>query len=467
MSGPLAWYGVLPGRFEVSQVKQHFEVQLGKMLQSAPRSSRDLRVPYVSVTAVRRGFLASGGIRYMYAGPDEVSKYSVRSGDLLVCEGGAGRGRCAIVPPFEESGPLIAQNHVHRVRARANKTGEPKYLRFVLDTAEATGWFDAISNAATIPALSRQKLAALPIPLPPLSEQRLIARYLDHADLRIAHAIQSKQRLVALLDERRRAAIQSLVTAGTDQVGEVKASGIEWLGAVPAHWEIRPAKFFFREVNERSSRGEEELLSVSHLTGVTPRAAKNVTMFMAASYVGHKLCRQGDIVINTMWAWMGALGVADQTGIVSPAYAVYRPLSGSALFPSYAGLLLRTQPYVDEYTCRSTGIQASRLRLYPDRFLSVPIVCPPPSEQREIVDRAETATRGLTTAIAAALGEVDYLIEYRTRLITDVVTGKRDVRAQAEGQPDVDPAVLATVLSAGTGAEAGQDEESEEIADAV
>ncbi|MGZ9111929.1 MAG: restriction endonuclease subunit S, partial [Rhodoplanes sp.] len=104
-----------------------------------------------------------------------------------------------------------------------------------------------------------------------------------------------------------------------------KDSGLPWLGQIPAHWEEKRAKYFFREIDERSRKGDEELLSVSHLTGVTPRSQKNVTMFRAESYVGHKLCRPGDVVFNTMWAWMGALGVARAAGIVSPSYAVYRP----------------------------------------------------------------------------------------------------------------------------------------------
>jgi type I restriction enzyme S subunit len=88
-----------------------------------------------------------------------------------------------------------------------------------------------------------------------------------------------------------------------------KDSGQDWLGSIPAHWGLLRAKRLFREVDERSKTGKEELLSVSHLTGVTPRRLKNVTMFMAESNVGHKVCRPGDLVINTLWAWMAALGV--------------------------------------------------------------------------------------------------------------------------------------------------------------
>ena len=88
---------------------------------------------------------------------------------------------------------------------------------------------------------------------------------------------------------------------------DYKDSGLDWLGSIPAHWSLLRAKCLFCEVDERSKAGKEELLSVSHLTGVTPRRLKTVTMFMAESNVGHKVCRPGDLVINTLWAWMAAL----------------------------------------------------------------------------------------------------------------------------------------------------------------
>ena len=121
-----------------------------------------------------------------------------------------------------------------------------------------------------------------------------------------------------------------------------------WLPRVPDHWDEHRAKVFFHEVDEHSPSGTEELLSVSHLTGVTPRSQKNVTMFKAESYSGHKVCSPGDIVINTLWAWMAALGAARQTGLVSPAYGVYRPRRPDSFNPAYlpaahAGLCGRVQ----------------------------------------------------------------------------------------------------------------------------
>lgn len=146
-----------------------------------------------------------------------------------------------------------------------------------------------------------------------------------------------------------------------------KDSGVPWLGEVPEHWPERRAKYFYREADERSVMGDEELLSVSHKTGVTPRK-QNVTMFLAESTVGYKICRPGDIAINTMWAFMGALGIARQVGLVSPAYGIYRPKRSDELNPEYLDRLLRIDAYKSEYMCRSTGINSSRLRLYPDEF---------------------------------------------------------------------------------------------------
>ncbi len=100
---------------------------------------------------------------------------------------------------------------------------------------------------------------------------------------------------------------------------EYKDSGVSWLGKIPAHWPEKRAKYYLKEIDERTKTGKEEMLSVSHITGVTPRSQKNVTMFMSESNVGQKFCKPGDLVINTMWAWMSALGVSNDSGIVSPS----------------------------------------------------------------------------------------------------------------------------------------------------
>ena len=214
-----------------------------------------------------------------------------------------------------------------------------------------------------------------------------------------------------------------------------RESGLPWLGDIPEGWFTKRAKNFFCEVDERSQSGQEELLSVSHKTGVTPRSQKNITMFMAESYIGHKLCRAGDIVINTMWAWMAALGVSRQTGIVSPAYGVYRLKSDDPFEPQFLDHLLRTQAYASEYLCRSTGVNASRLRLYPDKFLEIPILCPPRDEQITILRFIDHADRRIRRALRAKRKLVALINEQKQLTIHQAVTRGVDpsVRLKASG----------------------------------
>ncbi|HCM5348440.1 TPA: restriction endonuclease subunit S [Klebsiella pneumoniae] len=197
---------------------------------------------------------------------------------------------------------------------------------------------------------------------------------------------------------------------------------MRWLPAVPEHWNEQRAKTFFREVDERSKTGQEELLSVSHLTGVTPRSQKKVTMFKAASYVGSKLCRPGDIVINTLWAWMAALGASKHEGIVSPAYGVYRPHHADSFNPAYLDYLLRTRAYVAEYIGRSTGIRSSRLRLYPNQFLDIALIQPPRPEQDQIVAYLRAQDAHMARFIKTKRDLIKLLTEQKLRIIDHAVT---------------------------------------------
>jgi type I restriction enzyme S subunit len=212
------------------------------------------------------------------------------------------------------------------------------------------------------------------------------------------------------------------VIAGLKPYVDYKDSGQDWLGSVPTHWSLFRAKRLFREVDERSKTGKEELLSVSHLTGVTPRRLKNVTMFMAESNVGHKLCRPGDLVINTLWAWMAALGVTRDIGIVSPAYGVYRPIEGGGILPAYADLLLRTPLYAAEYQRRSTGVNSSRLRLYPEQFLRIPILIPPLADQAFMVRFLVWVNGRLDRTIRAKRRVIALLTEQKQVIIQRAVT---------------------------------------------
>jgi type I restriction enzyme S subunit len=135
-------------------------------------------------------------------------------------------------------------------------------------------------------------------------------------------------------------------------------------------------------------------------------------MFKAESNIGLKICQPDDIVVNTMWAWMAALGVSAYDGIVSPSYGVYRPLK-NVYNPKYLNLLLRTEKYRTEYIRRSTGIHSSRLRLYPDQFLDIYFILPPRDEQDQIVRYLDWKVSQINKLVNAKRRQVGLLQEQK------------------------------------------------------
>lgn len=195
-----------------------------------------------------------------------------------------------------------------------------------------------------------------------------------------------------------------------------------WASKVPTHWRWTRNKELLVESQAVTVDGSEELLSVSHLTGVTPKSEKNVTMTAAENLDGYRLAKSGDLVINTMWAWMGALGVAKQPGIVSPAYGVYSARTEAPFNPAFYDYLYRSTPYVMEMTRNSRGIWSSRLRLYPDVFLGMAIPVPSPEEQRAIADYLDRETARIDTLIEEQQRLIEMLRERRSVVITQAAT---------------------------------------------
>ena len=198
-------------------------------------------------------------------------------------------------------------------------------------------------QGATVESIEHTYLAETFIALPPLAEQFAIVAFLDRETAKIDALVDEQQRLIELLKEKRQAVISHAVTKGLDPKAPMKHSGVEWLGEVPEHWDIVRAKTVYRERDERSTDGSEELLSVSHLTGVTPRSEKTVNMFEAETTEGYKKVYKTDFVINTLWAWMGAMGSSKFEGIASPNYHVYA-LRGDGFSADYMELMCLPPP---------------------------------------------------------------------------------------------------------------------------
>ena len=302
---------------------------------------------------------------------------------------------------------------------------EPRFLRGVCLSPAFINAVDASTFGSKMPRAEWDFIGNTPVPAPEWERQNAIADYLERETARLDALLAEKERLLKLLAEKRQALITLAVTRGLDPDVPMRDSGIPWLGEIPDHWKVERARWLFRERDQRSATGDEELLTVSHLTGVTPRSEKEVHMFEAETTEGYKLCMQGDLVINTLWAWMGSMGVSPVDGIVSPAYNVYEPIH--RLDPIYLDALSRLPVFAQEATRYSKGVWSSRLRLYPEGFFEIFLPVPPSSEQQEIITFLNNECKKLENLKAATQRTADLLKERRAALITAAVTGQIDI----------------------------------------
>ena len=196
---------------------------------------------------------------------------------------------------------------------------------------------------------------------------------------------------------------------------------LPWVNEIPENWKIQRGKQLFKSIDERTTTGEEELLSVSANYGVVKRKNANVTMFKAASYVGYKLCWEKDLAVNSLWAWQQGLGFSKYHGIISTAYSVYRLRSENENYKFY-DYLLRSTIYLWELRVRSKGIWRSRYQLHDSSFMDMPFIVPPLSEQDQIVKYLDHQLVKINKFIKAKKKLIAVLKEQKQAIINEAVT---------------------------------------------
>ena len=419
------WLGELPAAWLEAPVRR----VLSQKVTDGPHETPEFvseGVPFLSVDGIQDGELVFEGCRHISRDAHEVyaRKVQPRKNDILMGKA-ASTGKIARVKTSAEFNiwsPLAV--------LRPSSEVDAGYLEYALKSLPTQAQIEVLCTSNTQKNISMADIPRIIIGLPRLPTQKAIADFLDRKTAAIDTLIEKKQRLLALLAEKRAALINQAVTKGLNPNVSMKYSGISTVGTVPQHWRVVRNKVLVREVADLSQTGEEELLTVSHITGVTKRAEKDVTMFLAATHVGYKRVSPGDLVINTMWAWMAALGTSREQGIVSPAYGVYR-LDQSQMDPSFYDLFYRTPQYVVEMTRYSKGVWSSRLRLYPESFLGLLVVVPPLSEQRNILSAIENEVGKFPATMKRLSASIERLQEYRQALITAAVTGQLDIGEEA------------------------------------
>jgi type I restriction enzyme S subunit len=295
------------------------------------------------------------------------------------------------------------------------------------------------------------------MPFPPLSEQAAIAVFLDDKTAKVDTAIAQKEQLIKLLQERKQIMIQEAVTKGvralrlrseselengstkseaemgslsevenawTEPV-EVKPSGVEWIGDIPAHWEVKRLKYVLKERSERSETGDEPLFMMSQVHGLVKRADFHEKAEVAQTSIGNKIVHRNDLVFNKLKAHLGVFfkSEIEEIGLVSPDYAVY--YSNQKISDlKYLELLFRHPNYIHQFIIRATGIVEGLIRLYTSDLFEISIPIPPVKEQSEILNYIEKESTKIEKAVGLQKKQIKKLKEYKNTLIDSAVRGK-------------------------------------------
>ena len=404
------------GIFWNKTIPSHWEVRrLGHILVKERRErpvDAELLVCTNKATVVKKGDSKMG----LVSDTDDIYQ-GVCKGDLLIHGMDTWHGAIAVSTLDGMCTPVV---HV------CTSKESVKYVEYYLRNMAQNKVFKLISNGVrqnTSDFRSWNKVAPIPCFLPPYEEQLSIVSYLDDKCANIDKMLEGKQKQIELLSEMKQRVIFDAVTCGLNPDVKMKVTNIPWLPEIPEHWTIKPIRSILRENNEKSETGVEELLSLSQYTGVSrKRDAGKTGMFEAESTIGYKKVHSGQFVMNIMLAWNGSYAVSELDGIISPAYCVFDFISNDNRM--YYNYLWRLGVYQGAFKTESRGIIDSRLRLYPNKFLPFPTICPPLDEQDSIVNYINEKVVKIDTLTSKLLQEIESIKEYKQRLISDVVTGQ-------------------------------------------
>lgn len=422
----LDWIEYIPKEWKVMPLKRYFQFGKGLPITKADLTETGAKViSYGQIHAKYNTGVAVDDrlVRYVprdYLATNPVSLCS--KGDIIMADTSEDKEGCGNAVYINCDEGIFAGYHTIILKSAEDN----KYLAYLFQSDAWRSQIRTRVNGVKLYSITQRILSQCNIVLPPLAEQRAIAAYLDKVCGTIDEIMAEARDSIEEYKLLKQSVIFEAVTKGLNKDVEMKQTGVRWLTSIPRHWRMDKGKDTLFETNLRSVDGKEELLTVSQYTGITPRSQKNVTMFQSESLVDYKICEVGDIAANTMWMWAGAIGVSKYHGIISPSYNTYRQKHND-YDSDYLDYLLRVFPLVDEYASLSTGIRASRLRLYPTQFLSIKYPVPPLQEQRDIANWLNVNISHMDSLISEKQALISDLAAYKKSLIYELVTGKRRV----------------------------------------
>lgn len=411
------WLGEIPGHWEVKKLKWSVEIQNGYAFKSE--------------------FFAEEGIAILRIGdisseiniseckkttePEPSTIFKVRKGDTLIALSGATVGKmCYINQDFE----AYINQRVARI------TSDGYWLYCVLNSDFFLKQIFLKAGGSAQDNISTNDLGNFSIPLPPLAEQTSIAHFLDRKTSQIDSLVEKKKRLIELLKEEKTAVINQAVTKGLDPNVQMKDSGVEWLGEIPEHWEVKKIGHLAKVVRGASPRpaGDPRFfdgdhtpwITVAEVTKDSGKYIDSVSEYLTSEGKEEsRFVEIGTLLLSNSGATLGVPKILKISGCINDGSVAFLNLKNKANIEFlFYFFISHTKIYRDEVS----GYGQPNLNT--DIVKGTRIALPPVLEQQAIVDWLEEKQTRIDSTISKIEKEIELLQEYRTALISEVVTGK-------------------------------------------
>ena len=421
----IEWIGEIPSKWSISKNKYLLEEMYsgGTPTASNEEFYAENGTPFVSISDMS----STDYIRYT---KKKLTEKGVKDKNLIILP--VGTVLYSIYATIGAVSELMLPATISQaiLALRIKPSYDKQYYKYNLNAMRDYVFFNA--NGNTQFNLNSEKVWNYYFVQPPLIEQKRIVHYLDDECKRIDTVVEQTRSSIEEYKRLKQSTITQTVTKGIRPNREMKDSGIEWVGEIPAEWNVQRIKTIFSLRDERNYLPLEEVNLISLYTdkGVVQHSdLEKTTGNKASNADGYKIVCENDIIVNIILCWMGAIGRSSYQGVTSPAYDIYVP--SNTIECRFYHHYFRTKGFSGDCYKRGKGIMAMRWRTYSDQFRDIKVVVPPLKEQQEILNYLDEKTAAIDSLIQKKEQLITELEAYKKSLIYEYVTGKKEAPAHA------------------------------------
>lgn len=423
----VTWLEEVPEHWEVKRLKQICHVFPSNVDKKSYDGETPVRLCNYTDVYYNERIVDSMEPMAATATTEQIEKFTLKAGDTIITKDSETADDIAIAAYVPEDLPgIICGYHLSMVRPKDQTCG--LFVKRLFDSTYVKSKFEVLANGLTRVGLGTYALDNVEMPIPPAAEQTAIATFLDRETAKIDDLIAEQRSLTALLKEKRQAVISHAVTKGLNPDAPMKPSGVEWLGDVPEHWEVMPAKrvssVFVPQRNkpDLNTDGEGHFwVTMEQMRNEEINSAEFSVTESAAKDAGTRVLSAGAVVASCVGTF-GLAAINSVDVIINQQLQAFIPTDHiDAKFMRHCVIV--AQCYFEQIGTSATIAYVNQLG-----FANMPMVLPPMFEQYQIVEFLALESAKFDTLTTEAQRAIDLLQERRTALISSAVTGQIDVR---------------------------------------